>query len=104
MPVETRPRAVLLVDNSDGSKLDDDPVLKDMLTGLASEMGVDLAEGPVLPCPTCEYYDCVCEVRKTHAPACHLRKCMEMKIGIPCDKHGLDVCPECDKCDCGGVK
>jgi len=36
-----------------------------------------------------------------HAPRCPMRLALETSVGIEC-RHGYDVCPECDPCECRG--
>ena len=44
--------------------------------------------------------DCLCLAQKKHKPECRYLIAIASKIGIPCEKHGEDVCLICDKCDC----
>jgi hypothetical protein len=38
---------------------------------------------------------------RAHASACRWRTALFCPVGIACDAHGYDVCPECDRCSCG---
>ena len=35
-----------------------------------------------------------------HKPNCKWTRALNMAVSIDCEPHGLDVCPECDKCEC----
>lgn len=53
-----------------------------------------------VPCPDCEYFACICNIRARHAQGCKFRTSATCAIPIACD-HGFDVCPDCDPCTCG---
>lgn len=44
--------------------------------------------------------ECACMV-KHHTEDCAYRRAVSCAIGFPCDKHDLEVCPDCDACTCG---
>lgn len=42
-----------------------------------------------------------CAAQKHHAEDCRWATANRCPISFPCDEHGLDVCPDCDACNCG---
>lgn len=48
----------------------------------------------------CQHIQCVCLIKRTHKDDCPFRRAVTCAIGIPCEKHGYEVCPECDPCTC----
>jgi len=48
----------------------------------------------------CGLIQCVCQQARQHKEGCPLRLALTCAISIECDKHGLDVCPECTPCIC----
>lgn len=52
-------------------------------------------------CKVCKMLFCVCDIIAKHKKDCSFRVAACGAIAISCDEHGLDVCPECDRCDCG---
>lgn len=46
--------------------------------------------------------DCVCTARLRHKEGCFYIKAVAcpISIGMHCEVHGRDACPQCD-CDCG---
>jgi hypothetical protein len=59
-----------------------------------------LARGRVPDCD-CGIIQCCCTEARQHGPMCHWRIALLCPFGLPCDPHGVDVCPECDTCTCG---
>lgn len=51
------------------------------------------------PCPTCQHFACVCEIKALHREGCKYRIAAAGSVPIECD-HGYDVCPICDPCTC----
>jgi len=58
------------------------------------------ARGRVGDC-NCSLIQCVCEEARSHGEGCPFRRALTCAVGIDCEKHGFDVCPECDPCTCG---
>lgn len=48
----------------------------------------------------CGLIQCVCQQARQHKNGCPLKLAMTCAIPIECNKHGLDVCPECTPCTC----
>lgn len=71
----------------------------DTLMAAAGSCNLDAKRGTIIACATCGYFECICEIRQTHKPDCKFRRAMETSVSIECE-HGLDVCPQCDPCDC----
>ena len=67
----------------------------------SAEPGDTVVLGKIEACEVCGYYECVCEIRKTHDPKCPFRVAMECMIDIGCPTHGTHICP-CTSCSCGG--
>lgn len=48
----------------------------------------------------CKLIQCVCLEARQHKIDCPYRKALTCAIPFECEKHGLDVCVECDRCTC----
>lgn len=95
------PRATLVVD-SGGAPRDD---VDDMLDEVARDLDMDIVRAPIVACEKCQHFECVCQVLADHVDGCRYRLAVTCAIPISCDKHGLDVCPECgDVCTCAEIK
>lgn len=55
----------------------------------------------IVSCGTCGFFSCVCTARSRHKSECRFLVAAACPVGIACEKHGYDVCPDCDACDCG---
>jgi hypothetical protein len=76
-----------------------DPQISAMSKQIAEELGMNYEEGPIVACPTCQHFACVCGIKATHKPDCPFLRAQVCSVGIECD-HGYDVCPTCDPCTC----
>lgn len=64
--------------------------------GFCSKCGIVRQDGPNgLP-----ETDCVCTAEIRHTTACRYVAAVRCPISFPCEAHVLDVCLECDACDC----
>ncbi len=48
--------------------------------------------------------DCLCIAETEHKLGCRYLGAISCKVGIACDEHGKDVCPECDACNCDEIE
>lgn len=69
------------------------------LASVAAQKGMDFRVGKIEACKTCQFFECICELKRLHKEHCPLLKAAACPIAISCD-HGLDVCPQCDACTC----
>jgi hypothetical protein len=69
-------------------------------TAREEDLDAFMARGRVPGC-TCGQITCVCALLHGHADTCRYRRSVACPVSIHCE-HGVDVCPVCDACDCGG--
>jgi len=48
----------------------------------------------------CRLIQCVCKEARNHQKGCRYRFALTCAVGIACEAHGYDICPECDPCTC----
>lgn len=48
--------------------------------------------------------DCLCMAEMEHKLGCDHLAAISSKVGIACEAHGEDVCPECDACTCAHIE
>ncbi len=59
-----------------------------------------MARGRVEDCD-CDMIECVCTLVRPHKKRCRYRIALICPVEVLCAAHKLEVCPECDACDCG---
>lgn len=62
-----------------------------------------MARGRVKDCD-CGLLQCACLEARKHKKSCRHRLALICPVEVLCVAHKLEVCPECDACDCGGKK
>ena len=80
----------------------DTGVVPDGGTIVVEDYDTYAARGRVPDCD-CELIQCVCTEARKHKVGCDYRLAMTCAIPVECD-HGVDCCPQCDPCTCGGAK
>ena len=58
------------------------------------------AQGRVDDCD-CQLVPCVCSQARQHGKNCPLRQALTCGFAFNCERHGLEVCAQCDACTCG---
>lgn len=94
-----RVKGFLTIDSVDGP-LEEDEQISDVIMKIARELSLEIIYAPIVACQTCGHYDCACEAKFKHKLICPYRRAVESKVAFPCADHQLDVCSECDACDC----
>lgn len=69
-------------------------ILKNLTVGRLVVMGC-ITSG----CKECNFFECVCDIKKNHQEKCKFRKAATCVVGIECE-HGYEVCSTCDPCTC----
>ena len=86
----TQPGCILVIDGPES------PLLEEV----ASDLGIPVRYAPIVPCSVCEYFECVCIIKKQHQADCLFLLARMTLFDIQCDQHKDALCPECYACTC----
>lgn len=110
-PFDHGKKCVFLVPESDSSEVKQQKIALWFTEGIVSdgcrnityeEWVKELEAARAKDC-FCGLLYCCCDQVRDHDPNCRFRKAMVCPVAVECD-HGHDVCPQCDRCTCGGKK